>query len=1493
MKFLEAIADSLVSIASPTAAVKRKHARSVARSYLAGEGNRLNAHENPKNLSADSEAQGPFGADAARAWARMLIRDNPYAFAALEAITSETMGVGFGMQSALETSEGQDEEDTNENRDKTFSEWAEVCDINGQLTFDEIQVLAFREMVEAGECLIRFHTVPRNHKGIYRPVPLAMELVEADRLANDYDTYAFGRDRTDGVRITRGVEMDAHGRPLAYWVYPAHPSEPDVFRRTPERVPAKQIKHLFRTDRVGQSRGVTWFAPAIEPLRTLGTYKQNEMQRSAVQSCFVAAIKTESALPLGNPPSNDTSTSDANGNNYQYIQPGQILNLRPGESMDFGNPSSPNSGAGSWISLMIQGIAAGIGTSYESVSKDFSNTSYSSARTSKLENRPRYRRWQQYQKHHVCVETWDRFCTAAAHEGRKEFPSMQQLLEDRRVAAPIEVLLPEWEWVDLIAEQQSNESAVAAHQKSGTDVLGSMGKNYKHVQRKIAQEKAYRNKLAEQFSVDMSTTAESKQTGELSKDKTADAAKQTAGAAQTAADAKSNPPAKPEAKPESAARIQRNEVLENNIEAKKSAMDHIKTQFSQDGFTDSHLDAVFNAQARMDEPDADFSQVIAEARDILNSFVGSSWNDEATKVFEADLAKKLQMGLVELKPQFFGRSASKKKIARDCGTGKGGFKPGNDCSAGGGGGGLTSSQKKQVKSAEFKNWFKGSKIKNENGEPTQAFHGFPGSKGDFTEFSKNEIGEQTGKSNTGGGFWFTDNQKYADQYGYNYGEYETAIKPVYLKAENPLEYDYKSKGYFDPREVKKAVDAATAGGHDGVVFKNWKTSGPTVTTYLVFEPTQIKSSIGNAGKFDPDDPNILRDCGTGKGGFKPGNSCSGGGGGSKEVKKWSEKKFKNPEHAKNFQEWFGDSKAVDENGEPIVLFHGTNSQFKSFQVGGGNPEGDLGAGIYLTNSVGDVGENYAGMGPDMTNRVEQKTEQIVQEMLDGFALPEDVTHDEFLELSNDEQMSLASVVAMEELNIDHGGAMIPAYVKLTKPVVIGGPKETVFDYEGVYEDAAGLKSGQTGFDESTEEWVGETGSYVEFVEKLKVVSQDYHDIDIHKALESVEIEDGIGASELMSTLKTAEGMSYASDDEGRLVASDILAQAFEAMGHDGFVDNTVNDKFGSGLKVGKPMEGMDADTVHYIVFNPAGIKSSIGNKGNFDPDDKNITHEDDPNILRDCGTGDGGFKAGNDCAGGGGDKSKPVRFEAGKKLTKDEKSEVLKNLGDVYKDAGLKKDRVVGFNHDGDPVMGYPIAPEHFVKSDITGKKIRNYVTLPDGTKAHPTELFPNLTPSDINAEKNKQVYDAEMSERAKAGRNSRIAKDDNKATYEYFKSRRQQYGSFLAANEDGHKIKVDGSDPADIAHFESSGFFQTSAPVTLGKSEAVKADKIYSKQKDSYKAKHPRNTLSDIDASITKWNSRERAAEEATRDCGTGKGGSNSESTKRTKDKNGIRILK
>jgi hypothetical protein len=62
-----------------------------------------------------------------------------------------------------------------------------------------------------------------------------------------------------------------------------------------------------------------------------------------------------------------------------------------------------------------------------------------------------------------------------------------------------------------------------------------------------------------------------------------------------------------------------------------------------------------------------------------------------------------------------------------------------------------------------------------------------------------------------------------------------------------------------------------------------------------------------------------------------------------------------------FRRWFGDSKVVDEHGQPLVVYHGTSADFDVFDAsrfGEATDAGTLGAGFYFT-SLREAAESYA------------------------------------------------------------------------------------------------------------------------------------------------------------------------------------------------------------------------------------------------------------------------------------------------------------------------------------------------------------------------------------------------------------------------------------------------------------------------------------------------------------------------------------------------------
>jgi hypothetical protein len=85
------------------------------------------------------------------------------------------------------------------------------------------------------------------------------------------------------------------------------------------------------------------------------------------------------------------------------------------------------------------------------------------------------------------------------------------------------------------------------------------------------------------------------------------------------------------------------------------------------------------------------------------------------------------------------------------------------------------------------------------------------------------------------------------------------LMPSYVTLKNPLVVDGNG-GYFF-RIYKEAFDAARAGGHDGIAFRNVIDSANVsnqrpADVFVAFSPEQVKSAIGNSGRFDPNSASL-------------------------------------------------------------------------------------------------------------------------------------------------------------------------------------------------------------------------------------------------------------------------------------------------------------------------------------------------------------------------------------------------------------------------------------------------------------------------------------------------------------------------------------------------------------------------------------------------------------------------------------------------------------
>lgn len=175
----------------------------------------------------------------------------------------------------------------------------------------------------------------------------------------------------------------------------------------------------------------------------------------------------------------------------------------------------------------------------------------------------------------------------------------------------------------------------------------------------------------------------------------------------------------------------------------------------------------------------------------------------------------------------------------------------------------------QTHTPAFRGWFDQSQIRNDDGTPQVVYHG---TEHDFTSFGTEFIGSTSdaGRVSTGA-FWFGAHPAVAEYFAL----FNEQIMPVYLKMNRPLVVDCKDWAKrFDTLDQAfrledgtvvydilmfkhEAIAEAKRDGHDGVVFRGGYDGRPFKSDiFAAFEPTQIKSAIGNVGTFDVTNPDL-------------------------------------------------------------------------------------------------------------------------------------------------------------------------------------------------------------------------------------------------------------------------------------------------------------------------------------------------------------------------------------------------------------------------------------------------------------------------------------------------------------------------------------------------------------------------------------------------------------------------------------------------------------
>lgn len=381
------IVDNIIGFLNPAAGAKRvQHRRMyerMKRSYEgAGRGRRTDGWRTGGG-SANTEILESL--DKLRERSRDLVRNNPYAEKIVEVISTNVVGTGIAPTPVHK------EQVVVDRLKEEWKLWAETTDSDfyGKTTLYGNQDLTVRAVAESGECLIRKRYVTD------RAIPIQIQVMEADFLdsTKDVDNYQ------GGGYIRGGIQYDENDRVKGYWLYNNHPSE--RFQLQSSFVPADEIIHCHEVRRPGQQRGAPRLSSAIMRLRDLDEFEDAELVRQKIAACFAAFVTTTGGLPM--------MGQQADNELLAQVEPGAIQKLLPGETVVFGNPPAKE-GYAEYVTKNLHGISAGAGVTYESMTHDYSQVNFSSARMGWLEFQRSVLRWQWHMLiPQVCNRLWDWF----------------------------------------------------------------------------------------------------------------------------------------------------------------------------------------------------------------------------------------------------------------------------------------------------------------------------------------------------------------------------------------------------------------------------------------------------------------------------------------------------------------------------------------------------------------------------------------------------------------------------------------------------------------------------------------------------------------------------------------------------------------------------------------------------------------------------------------------------------------------------------------------------------------------------------------------------------------------------------------------------------------------------------------------------------------------------------------------------------------------------
>jgi lambda family phage portal protein len=373
---------------------------------------------------------------------------------------------GFTLQVRGRNPDGTLDTAANNLIEELWQDWQYYCDIEGKLNFFEMLNMIIESVARDGEIFIYIDDAYQGNK-----YHIALQLIEADYCdVNHWSTNA-------GNQIRCGIEYDSQNRIVAYWF-----KQQNGYKR----IDASNIIHLFKRERVWQSRGYPWIAPVIIDAIHLQQYIKAAVVNARIGAAKMGFYKQKD---ISVDISAVASEKDIGGKLYDSVTPGQFGILPAGMELQVFDPKYPDQQFADFVKAIIRNIAIGLNVSYESLSGDLSQVNYSSARVGLLAERDYFKSVQRWFKEVFLYKIFERWLDNVFLLGLVRFENGIVPYQKKDKYMNYEFIGRGYDWVDPEKDIDAKIKEIMAGLSSWSEVAAMKGKNLEDIVAQIQKDK--------------------------------------------------------------------------------------------------------------------------------------------------------------------------------------------------------------------------------------------------------------------------------------------------------------------------------------------------------------------------------------------------------------------------------------------------------------------------------------------------------------------------------------------------------------------------------------------------------------------------------------------------------------------------------------------------------------------------------------------------------------------------------------------------------------------------------------------------------------------------------------------------------------------------------------------------------------------------------------------------------------------------------------------